>query len=163
MIKVTLKDLICFKDPENGNSFPLSSLSEYDRIYGGIYVCIDDNTNFKFGWSFSHSYIGEWYYVLQRMHRKILKGENFSYEYPFPGQGEPILEFVFDTIEVLVRTTYYLDDSWTVVDERSEIEEERFERKIFELIVSECIKKIEETVLVASQTEGKKWIARNTD
>ena len=158
---VELKDLHCVKSslPHGEQNRPLSELDVMDHIHGCLVFRPDgENAIHNFGyWNPSDACIGQWITVLTRMNNLIQAGGNFTYEYPYPDQGDPKLEFIFEGGTVTVRTTFYTDDSWSEIEEQTE---QSANRLSFERCVTDALKLIDETVLSENSTVGADWLKR---
>lgn len=114
---------------------------------------------FNFGyWSFSDACIGGWYCVFNRIKKRFEEGDCFTYGYQYPDQGEPKLEFVFKVDDIVIRTTFYTDDSWIEVEE---MKEQQIARASFEDFILKSINLIENEILDSSQKVAKRWLKRN--
>ena len=96
--------------------------------------------------------------MFTRIQKHIAAGGDFVYEFPYPDQGDPQLQFIFSGQSVVIRTTFYFDDSWTDVEETLEQSTTRTE---FENLISNALELIESTVMDASPSNGAAWLNRN--
>lgn len=161
-MSVELKNLQCVKQTVGANfpRRPLSELELLDHIHGCIVLQPDNGTPFhNFGyWDTNDACLGQWLTVFTRIQDRIDAGGDFVFEFPYPDQGDPQLEFVLVGDTATIRTTYYTDDSWTDVEESSEQSTTRLE---FEKLVSDALKMIQQTVVEASPQVGFAWLERN--
>ena len=158
---VELKDLHCIKQslPPGEQNRPLAELDVMDHIHGCLIIRPDGkNAIHNFGyWNPSDACIGEWITVFMRMNKQIESGGDFTFEYPYPDQGDPQLQFIFTGATVTVRTTYYTDDSWSQIEEQTE---QSADRASFEQCVDGALSMIQETILEANPTVGAEWLKR---
>ncbi|MCE9605810.1 MAG: hypothetical protein K8U03_13020 [Planctomycetia bacterium] len=159
---VELRDLACIKQTPNFSRRPLTELELLDHIHGCLIIQPNRGTPFhNFGyWDLNDACIGQWLAVFTQLRKRFGDGGNFTYEFPYPDQGEPKLEFIFNDETVLIRTTFFTDDSWTKIEDTVEQFTTRAE---FESLISEALRLIEITVLTASPTNGSQWLKRNRD
>lgn len=157
---VELKNLKCVKQTTDYPQRPLAELELLDHVHGCIVLQPENGTPFhNFGyWDANDACLGQWLTVFTRMQKLIDGGGNFSYEFPYPDQGDPRLEFIFSDESVRIVTTCYTDDSWTEVEETWEQSTARWE---FEKLVRDALELITRTILDASPTIGPAWLERN--
>lgn len=159
---VELRNLQCVKQAASANFArrPLSELELLDHIHGSIVLQPDNGTPFhNFGyWDTNDACLGQWLTVFTRIQERIDAGGDFVFEFPYPDQGDPQLEFIVVGDMAIIRTTYYADDRWTVVEKSSVQSTTRLE---FEKLVSDALKLIQQTVLEASPQVGVAWLERN--
>ncbi len=161
-VSVELKKLECVKQ-NVGTNFPRRPLSELellDHIHGCIVLQPDHGTPFhSFGyWDANDACLGQWLTVFTRIQQRIDAGGDFVYEFPYPDQGDPRLEFIFAGDTATIRTTYYTDDNWTEIEESSEQSTTRLE---LEKLVRDALRMIRQTVVEASPIVGLAWLERN--
>jgi hypothetical protein len=120
----------------------------------------DDGTPFhSFGyWDANDACLGQWLTVFTEIQKMIERGGDFTYEFPYPDQGDPKLEFIFSNGLVRIVTTCYTDDTWTEIEETREQSTTRME---FETLMRNALQLIERTILKASPTNGAAWLERN--
>lgn len=161
-MSVELKNLQCVKQTvgENFPRRPLSELEVLDHIHGCIVLQPDNGMPFhNFGyWDANDACLGQWLTVFSRIQQRIDARGDFVYEFPYPDQGDPRLEFILAGDTATIRTTCYTDDSWTDIEEFFEQTTTRVE---FEKLVREALKRIEESVVEASPHVGLAWLERN--
>lgn len=159
---VELQNLQCVKQivGENFPRRPLTELEVLDHIHGCIVLQAESGTPFhSFGyWDANDACLGQWLTVFSRIQRHIDNGGDFVYEFPYPDQGDPQLEFIVVGESARIRTTFYSDDRWVNVEEMSEQTTSRLE---FEKLVRDALTVIEQTVLESSPKVGPAWLERN--
>jgi hypothetical protein len=159
---VELKNLQCVKQSADAgfSRRPLSELELRDHIHGSIVLQPDKGTPFhSFGyWDANDACLGQWLTVFNRLQQNFLAGADFVYEFPYPDQGDPRLEFVLAGDTATIRTTYYTNDSWSEIEDCSEQSTTRLE---LEKLVSDALGMIQQTVVEASPQVGPAWLARN--
>ena len=157
---VELQNMQCVKQTVDFPKRPLAELEVLDHIHGCVVLQPENGTPFhNFGyWDAGDACLGQWLTVFTRIQKHIAAGGDFVYEFPYPDQGDPQLQFIFSGQSVVIRTTFYLDDSWTDVEETLEQSTTRTE---FENLISNALELIESTVMDASPSNGAAWLNRN--
>lgn len=161
-MSVELKNLQCVKQTvgENFPRRPLSEIEVLDHIHGCIVLQPENGTPFhSFGyWDANDACLGQWLTVFTRIQNLFDAEGDFVYEFPYPDQGDPRLEFILAGETATIRTTFYTDDSWTEIEEFSEQSTTRLE---LEKLIRDALKMIEQTVVEASPHVGLAWLERN--
>ena len=157
---VELQNMQCVKQTTDFPHRPLAELEVLDHIHGCIVLQPANGTPFhNFGyWDAGDACLGQWLAVFTRIQKHFDTGGDFTYEFPYPDQGDPRLQFIVSGESVVIRTTYYFDDSWTDVEETTEQSTTRAE---FETLIADALELINSTVLAASPTNGPAWLDRN--
>lgn len=157
---IELKNLKCVKQTPGFPKRPLAELELLDHVHGCVILQSREGTKFhNFGyWDANDACLGQWLTVFTRIQRLIDKGGNFKYEFPYPDQGDPKLEFVFSDELVQIVTTCYTDDSWTEIEESWEQSSTRLE---FETLVRDAVELIEQAIVDASPSIGPAWLERH--
>jgi len=159
---IELRNLHCIKhasDDDSGKA-PLEDLEVNDHVHGCFQLKPkDDAPIFNYGyWGVDDACIGDWYSVLHDLIAMAIGVDDFTYEYPYPDQGDPVVEFVFGPKSVNVRTVFYANDSGA---EPERIDEVIVERGAFEAMLETGVKAIEKAITRASPTAGAAWLKRN--
>jgi hypothetical protein len=157
---VELKNLRCVKQTVDFPHRPLNELSLLDHVHGCILLTLNNGTPlYSFGyWDMNDACVGQWLTVFTELKKLMDGGGDFTYEFPYPDQGDPKLEFVFSDESVQIVTTCYTDDSWVEVETTSEQSTDRLE---FAKMVRDALGLIEKTILDASPGNGIAWLERN--
>jgi hypothetical protein len=157
---VELKNLKCVKQTADFPKRPLAELELLDHVHGCVILQPENGTPFhNLGyWDANDACLGQWLTVFTRIQKLIDGGGNFKYEFPYPDQGDPKLEFIFSDDAVRIVTTCYTDDNWSEVEESWEQSTTRSE---FEKLVRDALGLIESTILDSSPANGPAWLDRN--
>lgn len=160
---VELRDLRCLKDAAGGSDagVTLSHLALDDHVHGDLRIVFPDgDVLFNYGFNGpSDACIGDWVTTLHELQRMLSGIECFSYEYPFPDQGDPTLEFGVTDVDVTIRLLHYESDPKTCPHS---MEPKTIPRNDFSSFVDTAIQLISDTITQASPCEGRHWLKRHT-
>jgi hypothetical protein len=157
---VELLDVRCIKDATDGDSTSLSQLEIDDHVHGNLRITLPTGyVIFSFGfWGESDACIGDWYSVLNELAAMLAGIDDFTYEYPYPDQGDPTLEFSVTPEEVTIRLIHENDE---VHSEPKPTTEQTISRNEFDGLVDMAIRLVENTIKRASPIVGPRWLERN--
>ena len=157
---VELLDVRCIRDAGNDDTTPLAQLEIDDHVHGNLRMALPNgHVIFNFGfWGESDACIGDWYCVLNELAAMLSGVDDFTYEYPYPDQGDPTLEFSVTPEEVAIRLIHETD---ATDDEPTAMLNQTISRVEFDVLVDKAIRLIENTIKRASPIVGPRWLERN--